>query len=340
MSHRILFRVEGGGSVGFGHLVRSIAIASRIRDSRPGAEITFISNDNRALAGKAAQAGIPVVAIPDGTDEIGFLQNFLARNPAGLLFIDTNKEYGRRQIEDLEKFTRVFLFNVLSEGAFESSATVIPSAHADSKILELFGNLNNFHAGPEWIVPGQKALELAQKDIGIKRGTVGITTGASDPKNVMTRLLGMMQDERLANFTITGYTGEDFMHRGELDEFMKANEYENIKTEPFDMEALAASEVVIATFGVSTYELLHLGKAVISVGHAPKNAAGSKFLADKYGAIIDLGLADELDKERLTGSLTGIMDDKERIAQLGNIGRELVDGKGADRVAGLILEKI
>jgi spore coat polysaccharide biosynthesis predicted glycosyltransferase SpsG len=95
--------------------------------------------------------------------------------------------------------------------------------------------------------------------------------------------------------------------------------------------------MAISTFGISTYELMYLGIPVISVSHAQINAEGSYMLAKRYNAHIDLGLIDSLSKESLEHAILQLTSKPALREYYSNIGKKLVDGKGVERVASIIL---
>ena len=92
----------------------------------------------------------------------------------------------------------------------------------------------------------------------------------------------------------------------------------------------------INTFGVSTYELIYLGVPVITIGHVRKNAEGSACLAEKYGLNYDLGLIDDLTREKFFSTLKTLIKNPKQLEKMQDKSIGLIDGLGANRVAKLI----
>ncbi len=335
MESTIIFRVDGGGEIGFGHIIRSLAIASSLRAGHPSVTPLFVSIPNEAVREEIASRGFDGVTLPPDRNEIDFLSELISTTKAPVLFIDSTRKYLREDIVRLKQNTKVILFHNSSEGISEADMVIIPSGHTDSRMIEGYRDCSTVFIGPEYVVLGNHALALHDRH-EYKKNTIGITTGASDPRKVMLELLRMMQCEQLKKYRITAYIGKDFIHREALAGFMRDNAFENIVAEPYDLGKIIQNELLISTFGVSTYELMFLGKPVVSVGHCEMNANGSRLLAERFDCIEDLGLIDNLDQDKLRNKIIHLFSDEKRMATLRDNAGRVVDGHGVDRIVNLI----
>lgn len=336
MNKKILFRVDGGGNIGFGHLIRTIAIHNQIKKTNPNISTFFVSKMDNYLNEKLEKLRIPIIFIPESTEEPVFLLELIQNLEPDILFIDLNKSYGLDDIKILNKLTKVILFNDLSESVIESTMAIIPSAHKSWNELQLYSGMHNFFYGIEFVVLNENVLSLRDK-FSVVPDTVAVITGGSDPKNVMLTICKLLQNEELKHIKFKLFIGDGYLYKDELKKSLEVVNYENIKIVDYNLNDILKAEIVISTFGVTTYELLYLGKALISIAHADLNAEGSYELANKYNCFIDLGHINNISGKVLTQTILDLETDKDRRNEMIEIGKRIIDGKGVERVSSLLI---
>jgi hypothetical protein len=102
---------------------------------------------------------------------------------------------------------------------------------------------------------------------------------------------------------------------------------------------LFQADLAITAGGLSAYEALCAGTPLAALSYDPPQQTTIAALAGK-GACIDLGPGDALDPFQVSAMLSLIDTDADRRRILSIRGREIVDGRGADRVAQLIRHEI
>jgi spore coat polysaccharide biosynthesis predicted glycosyltransferase SpsG len=121
-----------------------------------------------------------------------------------------------------------------------------------------------------------------------------------------------------------------------LDEALRAAADTRIEVESLrdvrDMAALMeAADLAIAAAGVTAWELAFLGVPMLVTVRAPNqrhNAAGLV----AAGAAVSLGSAAELSVAAIAAAVEELAGQPERLPALSEAGRELIDGRGAERV--------
>jgi UDP-2,4-diacetamido-2,4,6-trideoxy-beta-L-altropyranose hydrolase len=337
MQKKVFFRVDGGESVGLGHLIRSISIQTELNKRNPKIDIQFICKYSEVVIEKLSINNISYTLIPENIIEADFIAALCKVEKPDLMFIDLNFSYSREELVHLNTFTQVFLFNNLSDGIFEVKMAVIPSGHRDTSQLKKYAHLDHFFSGLDYVVLNEGAINLEELGCNIPR-SIGITTGGSDPEKILIKLIKMlMSGNILENFKVNAFFGENFQWREELAEFMGV---QNLDILPYNLKELAKSEIVISTFGVSTYELLYLGKAIISVAHADINAVGSSILQQRFNCLLDLGHIENLSANELNNCIMDLFCDSKKRKELEELGPKLIDGNGVKRITEKILELI
>lgn len=110
-----------------------------------------------------------------------------------------------------------------------------------------------------------------------------------------------------------------------------------LRLDETDMASLLGSaDLAIGAGGVSLLERMALGVPSISVVTADNQGLAIEGAA-RRGATIDAGAIGELSPEKLAGTIAELADDRAARAAMATRGRELVDGRGARRVAEALL---
>ncbi|MFD2563559.1 hypothetical protein [Aquimarina rubra] len=345
MKNRILFRVDGGLKKGLGHLVRSIALAKNMKLTT-NFEIVFASNYSEILEKKLNEAGFSVYYNDKNKPEEEFLLEVIDTLKITNVFIDDLHQYAREFMLQLKKNIKVIFFHNSCNASKDSCATIIPSAHTDrNSLLTLGFNKNKLFIGPEYVIINDKLIDLKKQKKESETANIFrivITTGGSDPKGVLLTILKYLQGIKNKDLEIIVLIGEGFMHREELSKILDSNRnsaHLKLKAVPYSIKELILADMAISTFGVSTYELMYLGIPVLSVAHAIPNAKGSKLLANKYSAIKDLGLIDNLTKESFKNGLFSMINSLDEREDLVRNGIRLIDGKGIERVSKILVDK-
>jgi spore coat polysaccharide biosynthesis predicted glycosyltransferase SpsG len=161
---------------------------------------------------------------------------------------------------------------------------------------------------------------------------IGSICGGSDPRNVTRKLYDLIDFPKWNTITFNFYLGENYMHSHSLPQ----PSYMNVNFLPYDMNEIYKSDLLIAAFGVSTYEFMALGMPIISIGHQESNAHASKVLNEKTKAICHLGLIDLLESVTLNETIGEFANDSTIRKLLSEKSKATLDFKGIDRIVEII----
>lgn len=338
---KILFRVDGNLKVGFGHLIRCISIVKELRTRNLfNIDLLFLGSFSESALNILSQNNIFHTCLSQSDEIKNILISINAFNP-DIIFIDNTFSYSSDDIERLKKKCRICIMQNFCHGASLANILIMPTAHTPDFLLKEYNidkNAQYCFIGADYIVLNNNILNLKKSFSSPKDKLLKliITTGGSDPKRVMIKLLTMLKNSSFPDILVKVLYGTSIDFKNELD-FLKNNLPENFEIKPFDEKDLIDADFAISTFGITTYELLYLGIPVISVAHAPRNALGSKTLAERYNNIIDIGLIDDLKEDVLLNSINTLINNPELRNKMSLEGKKLVDGKGVKRVVDLLL---
>ena len=164
------------------------------------------------------------------------------------------------------------------------------------------------------------------------RPHVVVCFGGSDPALVTERLapalLARAGDERVWTVELIVGAGHRADGPGSLP----------LVRDPSDLaERLAAADLAVIAAGTMKFEVACLGRPAVLVGVADDQLpVGPAFAAT--GAATWLGDGRQLDPERLADTVAELIADPDRRQAMSRRGSDVVDGRGADRLAAAILE--
>jgi spore coat polysaccharide biosynthesis predicted glycosyltransferase SpsG len=309
------FRVEASYLIGFGHFRRTLAIALKLSEQN---RVCFFT-ESEPVRDACHKNGFLVINCTDDPAGYSTFINIYPNAKIEGIIIDTKSEYSINQVHKLNAvFGNSFFIENTSEGTKLATCIVYPAAHFDYE--SVYGRLavdvphEKILAGPEYVIIRDEIKRHHAKT----GGGIVITTGGSDPCNVMQSLSNMITTLEInANFLI----GQNFNSIQANAKNTKFCQYSN-----YCVRQIASADIVICTFGVSVYEALFFRKPVISVAHNLENAIGSKLLSKKYDMIADIGCYSDLSLDVLENAIS-----KFQKPSFQNY-KSIIDGDGVDRI--------
>ncbi|WGK64722.1 hypothetical protein [Croceiramulus getboli] len=186
----------------------------------------------------------------------------------------------------------------------------------------------------EYVLFNPKIKALSTKNVSdlIQVRRVGITTGGSDPKNVLLALYDLIDFEVWEEIQFIFFVGNNYMHKAKLPSHFP----ENVQFMPYDVTKIMKSQLVVSTFGVSTYELLALGMPIISLGHQEANSIASKVLSKHTTSFTHLGVIDDIAKHDLHTALEHLILSYHLRIRYHNKAKSLMDFKAEERIRSIL----
>jgi UDP-2,4-diacetamido-2,4,6-trideoxy-beta-L-altropyranose hydrolase len=335
---KVLFRFDVSKQTGYGHYIRCKSIIDEINKKGGNIPIFIMCNSDAEIF--FDNVNVKINKLNTFESELSQLIKYVINNNIQVIFIDNLHQYTKYDVIELKKFVRIIFFHNLCEGSMFGDVFILPSMHHNQSTINKYANnsLTKFFHGANYIVLNSEILKMKLEQNIVQYNAVAITTGGSDPKGVLIKILEYLEHINMDQIQFQIQIGNDFCHMDKLNKFIvKGNS--NFHFYKYNPEIYFNVDFVISTFGVSTYEFLYLGKPVISIGHAEKNAAGSEILSKKLPFFTNLGLIDHLKINELEVALkkySGFSINDLRYANMQLSG--IIDGKGIDRIIKIIYE--
>lgn len=333
---KLLVRLDAGDANGYGHAMRCISLARKLKKNY-GIETSFCHREQRKLHDLVSRNGFQQWIIGE-VEEEDALRSIAERFSGNVLLIDKLHPYGADIVRTIRRSLSVVMLHNECDGMYESDYAIFPSAHTNDKIVNnpkwKCARAELLH-GPDYILINDEVVSYAPSHgEGAKRPRLVITTGANDPKNMLTTLVEWI-DKSDIRFEVVGLVGFDHIFKDELQQIGPSLR-NNISLRPFNLQDLFSARLVIAAFGVTVYECIYANVPLLTVGHIPKNAEGSATLQKRYGCNHDLGLFEQMKRDTFIPVLDRIWRDEVCISQMKKAQEKMIDGRGSDRIADVL----
>jgi CMP-N-acetylneuraminic acid synthetase/spore coat polysaccharide biosynthesis predicted glycosyltransferase SpsG len=324
---RILFRVDGGGEIGMGHVYRSLAAAEALVKVKPNADICFLmraeppegaqfvsrkGHQVRVLSGAEASA-LPAIRdyspnlivndLPSLDD--AYLRSLAKLGASTVNFVDT--------LEDIENP--------------REAAAIIIAALDDEQV-----ELDDYHAGPAFAIL-REAFQERSAEVAERGRKVVLSFGGSDPQKLTLKALEALTPIA-PGLEVTAILGLAFGHEAELDSVLTRAGYRPRVLRHVETMAdiLVEADLVLCSGGMTVFEIAALGRPGIVLCQNDKEQARMERFA-RFGSIRHLGLGTEASEEAIRECVAALLADRAERIRMSEAGMALVDAQGASRAA-------
>lgn len=358
----IVFRVDGGTSIGSGHIVRCLTLASELR--RQVKRIIFIT---RKLPGnliqKIADEGYGVFCLPQsvGAASIVNAENHLwsgvRQNQDALStikIIEKSKvdwvivdHYGLDSVWEkrLRSYTKkILVIDDLANRSHDCDI-LLDQNYYGSNTQKRYANLvlesTTCLLGPNFSLLKSRYRELkpflTEHNGEVRR--ILIFFGSADPYNYTEKILKILSLNELQYLHLDIVLGENYPNGEKFINLAKVRGNVNVyRWVPCLAELMVAADLMIGAGGTTSWERLCLGLPGVVIPIAKNQYEVTKIL-NLEGYQFSLKNHKKGSIRELAGSLNKLIFDKEKIIATSRNGKKLVDGLGAFRVIRVIMGK-
>ena len=345
----IFFRLDANSQVATGHLYRCLSIAKQCQ--RLGKECGFIlsSDEYREFV---IGSGFSCTALDLKWDDWDYgleaLKAFLAENHAECLLVDSY-HVTASFFEGLGHVVPVFYLDDLCKEAYDVDAVLHYSEwDGDHYLEELYKEKDvSVFAGMKYMPLREAFHEIKPSK---KEFDLLITTGGTDPHHVTLKLLESIGGKKALNdlsvCVILGRFNEDEEQIRELIARLKSNGREGqitiFRNVTNMKELMCASKLAITSGGTTVYELMACGVPFVCFGFSDDQKVFGERLS-KHGNAFWGG--DVRGKKEFVSDLMQAFEKllalpAEEFQRMKDNNQRLVDGKGAERIAKLLISII
>lgn len=324
----VVFRVDGGGDIGMGHIYRCLTIAEKL-SQRSRTNVTFVCRAAyTAGIEQIEDSQFDYVTVADTEDDSSVI---LSLNPDIVFFdiLNTRKDDVARLQEEL---AAVVNLEDLAGGLH----------HADFVINALYeesGDRSNHKSGADYFILRDE-FSAESKQIPETAENLLITFGGSDPSNLTTRVLSALEDT-VQYLSTTVVLGPGFEHTAAFAE-LPATIRDNVtvKRAVSDMaELMAWADLAVVSGGRTVYELAAMGTPAIVITQNEREHSRMSVLMEK-DVIEYLGEGSSVTEQEISETIEALRTNAEKRKLLSRNGMTYVDGNGTQRVLDIVFESL
>jgi len=332
----LLVRCDASVAIGTGHAMRCLALAQAWQDAGGGA-VFAIAQATPAVEDRLRRENMEVVRLkadPGSADDAQETAALAMREHAAWVVVD-GYCFGANYQATLKAAALKVLFIDDNGHAQHYSADLVlnQNAHAGERFYPSRDPSTRLLLGPRFALLRREFIEWRgwKREIPPLARNVLVTMGGSDPDNVTERVVQAILGEPTLRATVV--VGGSNPHLPKLRELVAGGPrdvqlMENVTNMP---ELMANSDVAISGAGTTSLEMCFLGLPALLIVLASNQRPAAEELNHR-GAAIHVGGSAEIQPSTLSAHLTRLVNSRDARKAISERGRELVDGRGAERV--------
>lgn len=324
----VLFLTEAGTGIGFGHLMRSLALQSFF--SRKNIDTLFFLN----CMGNEYTNHNESIEVIDWLKDLSKVKE--SANVYNIVVVDSylaNRDY-YSFLKTI--FKRVIAIDDYNRIVYDVDLIINPNIFGD--FLDYSNQFAKIISGKNYIILRDSFLDIEQNFIvreNIQK--ILVTLGGSDYKNILPDILNVIKD---MNYKINIVTGSENYKRKLKNTYTENNLTFYGYVDGHKMVRLMLnSDIVISAAGQTLNELAYMGVPTISICIDEDQILNLEAYY-KNGFLLDKIFWRDTDIFKKLVDLLCKMQDENLRLDLSTKGKKLVDGKGVENIYKYILYKI
>jgi len=313
-SRKIIFIIEGGEELGFGHFTRTTQVAKYLVEYKNYGAI-FITN-NRTLSQKIKKLGFKNYLLLFKNIERINSKNvctIVKKEKADLVLLDVKNNHDPSKIINFLKKEfndiNIILIDNRTKARFLVDKNIYPIPKELISNLKWKEDKGETYAGLEFFPLKQEFVKA--KNIKKVKNSITVSMGGSDPNNITTFLMkNLINTGRKVNIII----GPAFRHKKQIKILaLRYKEIFKLYQEPDNYaRIIASSSLVITALGILIFEVSYLGIPTIVLGNYREDLKVGKIL-DKMGYCKYLGYYKIVKQKNINKVILYVLNKKEKL---------------------------
>lgn len=349
---KIAFRVDGGKSIGLGHIMRCLTLANEFR--KKDMKVYFLSKYDEGIK-KVEENELDVIKLycDDINDNNYFnygdikkldeealeIIKILKEKDIDTLILDSyniSEDYLLKLKENLKILAYiddvnliVYPIDILINGNIFATDMNYKKYFYDEVML----------LGSKYNLIRAEFKDLPKRILKKEVKNIMITTGGSDPKNITCKIINkLLKDDYFKKISFNVIVGSGFTNKEDIYLLSKRNKNINIHENPTKIsDIMLNSDIAISSGGSTLYELCSCGTPTLAFIYADNQVPLVEKL-DSNGYIKSIGWYNG--EFNLLESLKNLINNFSKRLDMSSRGQDLVDGRGSERVVNAIIENM
>ncbi len=327
----VVFRIKGGNTYGWGHVVRMATLAVFMKDNFDNLEINFVVEGDRKVTKYIQKSGFAACQIPFNLDIRKEKLWWRNKDSVELVVVDLlGLENGRVKVLR-EKCRKLAVFSDMGKKYPLADILICPQVVGTSSDEKR--TVQTTLRGPKYFVLNKEYFLLhgKSKEIPSQAKNILVCLGGSTNPEALLKIaqaILLIQDIFKGVDFVVGYGSDSGLLKVLRKTLPKANIIESTDKVP---QLLYRADIAIIAGGFIKYELAAVGTPGIIVSLVEHQHE----LSVKYSSTMAaeyIGRFSELKTEDISSAAAGLAQDYKRRKQMSLSGKRLVDGRAAERL--------
>ncbi len=333
----LYIRVDMNNRIATGHVMRCLSVADAAKTL--GEEVTFLLADNQA-AGLVRKRGHHAVVLntpwDDMAAELPKLRDMIWDHGIERILIDSY-QVTPSYLGELKKYTEVFYLDDLNAFHYPVDGLICYANYWQRFQYEESYTDTKLFLGTQYIPLGESFSHCGPKEIKPGVEHLLLLSGGSDPYDILAGMLRQIHRERYRKISVI--CGVYYPKYKELcDKYQKDENISIYQGVPDMVRFMQEADLAVSAGGTTLYELCAVGTPAISYSFAD-NQLGNVEKFEEDGMI---SYAGDLRRDPVAEHVAAYLDyfgqNRQVRGERSLKMQELVDGKGALRIAKALME--
>ena len=336
MSHLII-RADAGIDIGFGHIMRCLALGQNWRDHE--GPVTFIgtslpqSIETRIIAKNMRFEHIPT--IPDSDNDAKYIADFAIGSGASWIVVD-----GYQFDSSYQKMLKKAGLNVLvlddlgKAGPYYADIILNQNINAHHYSYKNRESYTQLLIGTTYALLRKEFLDYSglKSDTPLVAKNILVTFGGVDPERLIKKVIRALRRVKKIDLNVLIICGNINKNSNEFKSEIGERDNFKIITNPSDMPSLMNwADLAITAGGSTSWELAFMGVPNLIINFAKNQVSNSEQLHDS-GLAMNLGDYKRISDDHLTKKIEDLVKSYQSRKRMKELGQKAVDGKGVIRV--------
>ena len=279
---KIIIRFDSGNENGIGHAKRCLKIANKLRKRNH-----VILCCNKETLKVSQLKGFKIILKKQKETEENFLKSITKNLSNAKIVIDKLYKYKSQLIKKItQNNNRLVLIQNYNSAINKETTVIQPSEHSPINLIsKIKKKTKKLFYGKNYIILDKKFRKKPTKG-----KYLAINFGGSDPKKITLKIVKLLNK---INFKIKTFVLVGPLNDG-IRMIKKINRLKNLHIMKFEPEKLFNSNMVICSFGIMSYELIHNKIFSLNISHSTKHSKAANLFEKKYSLSKNLGVYDTL----------------------------------------------
>jgi len=347
MNASIVIRSDASSTIGFGHIMRCLALAQAWQDA--GGNAVFVSSQMPStLSKRLKKENVTVIPVllgqSVGSDSDARKLIEIARNQQASWVVVDGYVFGSDYLKKIKDagFKLLWIDDTGCDVPLESDLIVNQNIYAQPSIYPYPSTQTTLLLGTEYILLRREFRQWKgwERKYPSKADRILVTLGGSDTYKTMDKIIQAIDLVEVPSLHVRFVVGSHMTDLDKLKEKLHHSSFSSrLEYDVDNMSKLMAwADLAISAAGSTTWEMAFMGLPRLVIVLAENQLQNALYL-EKQGISVYLGSDQNIEISSTQCIISQIITDPQQRTRMGHRSRRLVCGDGASRIVNKMLSK-